>query len=89
MRDLISSMAVSIWARVLAWVFLAALVLAGYAVAQPWLKTGHFLVSVPSVFSIVALAYISVLFAWVAFTGKVPRFFPIGALRWPFRPPNT
>ena len=89
MNDLRSPMAVSRWARALAWVFLFALAFAVYAVAHTWLTTGHFLVSEPNVFFMLVFAYIAVLFAWVAFTGKVPKFFPIGALRWPFRPPST
>ncbi|TAJ74266.1 MAG: hypothetical protein EPO42_14615 [Gallionellaceae bacterium] len=42
-----------------------------------------------SLLTAVVCSYVWLVFAWVAVTGCVPRFFPLGSLNWPFRPPGT
>jgi hypothetical protein len=82
-------MTVSWWARLLAWVFLAASALAAWGVGREWLQTGKFPVPLSGVAVSLLCGYIFVVLAWVAVTGKVPGFFSLGARHWPFRTPGS
>lgn len=76
---------VAVWVRVLAWLFLAASGVAAWGVMRDWLTTGNVQVGLPGGLTALLMTYIAVSFAWVAITGKAPRFFPSIVLRRPSR----
>jgi hypothetical protein len=89
MNNCNSSIKVSRWARTLVCVFLVASVMAAWGVGRDWLQTGQASFSLIEAASGLLFGYIFAAFTWVAFTGKVPRFFSPGAWRWPFRRSGT
>lgn len=77
---------VSWWARTLAWLFLAALTLAIVGVARDSIAAGKLELSVAGLVMPLLFGYLTLTIGYVAMTGCVPgKFFPPGALRWPFR----
>ncbi|MCB5187198.1 hypothetical protein LG200_04160 [Methylobacillus caricis] len=79
-----SSWNVKWWARLLALLFLFALSVATCGVIRAWLLSGSLPFSFPGFMSAFLFSYIALTISWVGVTGKVPKFFPIGALKWPF-----
>lgn len=89
MNDSICTNRVALWARLLACVFLVASAIAAWGIVRQWLLTGRLPFSLADVPSALLFSYLYAVFGWAAFIGKVPRFFPLGAWRWPFRPPGA
>lgn len=83
-RDTPQSWNVKWWARLLALLFLVAFGVAAYGVMRVWQISGNLPISFPGVIPVLVFGYVVSAIGWVGITGKVPRFFPIGALRWPF-----
>jgi len=77
------------WARFLALLVLVALCVVALGVMHAWLTSGHFPVSFPGVLPTLVFGYVSLAIGWVGIFGKVPKFFPIGTLRWPFFRPRA
>lgn len=72
------------WVRFLALLFLFALCVTAFGVMRAWFTSGHLPVSFPGVLSTLLFGYVSLAMGWVGIFGKVPKFFPVGALQWPF-----
>jgi len=84
LKDMQTSWRAAWWARLLALLFLFALGVCAYGFIRTWLLSGTFPAQLPGFMSVLLFGYISLVICWVGVTGRVPKFFPIGALKWPF-----
>ena len=83
MNDDVPAPKVAWWARLLAIVFLAAAGVAAYGTVQEFIRHGS--QEALPVVDLVLITYLSVLFGYVALTGRPPnRLFPIASLKLPF-----
>lgn len=78
---------VSTSARAGACFIMLAFALAAFGIARDWMLEGVPNVPVIDALAFMGTSFVMVVFAWVAITGRVPPFFPLGMSRWPFRAP--
>ena len=77
------------WARSLALVFLVAQGIVAYGVVQAWLASGELPFPFPGVVTTLLFGYVTLAIGWVVVVGRAPKFFSVGALRWPFVRPRS
>ena len=88
MEFFVNQTKIPLWIRFLAALFVAAsavvLVLVFMQAFRQNITTA--LPTIGGVWGVVAICYLSFLFAYVAVLGKSPtKYFPLASLRWPFR----